>query len=962
MLVLVVVLLATAVVAIAPWAVRRATSQFADRIGLEVERLDTVRLGLGEVELQRVALGPWPRVEIDRVTIDLGLGDLVRGRVGRIALHGMAIRLARSRGTREATAATRTRDSATSTPGPDDVATPLPFVSEARNWIERIARAQVEQVDLPSFALHQETASGTWVIAGAARLERANDGAIATAEGTVTPPDGEDPLRARAAAVFESAGRAAAGLSLASDRRGRAEAALATDLSDDTRPRTRGVVAARGLELDGVVRGLSLQGAVLADADPRGRARVVFTTPFRARWRSLDLARDVVPEGAGHLTVSALDPNRAPLTASARADGSLDLETALKVVVAPVHGDASDARFELDARFSALEGAIEAVEAASAQLRLRAWPIDTAAVDGRVELSLAGPSDALAGTIGVALQADAFTRDDLAARALEAEGVAQIALAPGRAALGLDRCFTLRAGELAVGDARLAPLAASLCESEPRVPVLAWTDGRRGEGAGEGEAGAETKGEAKGKADGETEARVTGERIAIRAALAPSALAGRLPPRGTLQGQSPRLQLAFDRTGPDDWMATLRGDGGSIAIGEDLAARELELRAVVAREAGALRGSGRAEVASVRHRAFVPTLVFIAEGTLRDDAGEAKLRLRDEDKRMVVDGVARHDLAKGRGNLVYELVDLEFEEAGLQPGDLLDALADVSAIGAISAGGTGRWTGEEPPVFTLDVGVDFPVWVTRGFPARGVAGSIRFDSLLPPSTPPDQRLTAEEIVAGLALRDVEFSFAVSSEDDATWFDFDTLRFDVAGGEVVGEGSVPLDLGFEADSSLQLVVRDVQLREVLAQLVVPGLSGHGQLDGIVPVEVEAGNFRLDGGELSARRPGGVIRYLPRTRPAALGQAEGSEAVGTLLDALANFHYDEMRVTTQGGMTGDFVLGVYLAGRNPDLYEGIPFELNVPITFSLGSLLRSMAAIYMSERSLEELSTGGGSWQP
>ncbi|MEZ5826763.1 MAG: YdbH domain-containing protein [Geminicoccaceae bacterium] len=57
---------------------------------------------------------------------------------------------------------------------------------------------------------------------------------------------------------------------------------------------------------------------------------------------------------------------------------------------------------------------------------------------------------------------------------------------------------------------------------------------------------------------------------------------------------------------------------------------------------------------------------------------------------------------------------------------------------------------------------------------------------------------------------------------------------------------------------------------------------------------------------------------------------------LLQALENFHFDRLNLTLHGRVDEQMQVSLHLEGRNPDLYGGHAFELNVNLEGALALL--------------------------
>ena len=80
--------------------------------------------------------------------------------------------------------------------------------------------------------------------------------------------------------------------------------------------------------------------------------------------------------------------------------------------------------------------------------------------------------------------------------------------------------------------------------------------------------------------------------------------------------------------------------------------------------------------------------------------------------------------------------------------------------------------------------------------------------------------------------------------------------------------------------------------------------------------------------------------------------------TLLQALENFRYKDLRLTIDGRTDGEMDVGLHIAGANPDLYDGYPIEFNLNLEGALANVLRQGLAGYQIPERIREQMQGFG----
>ncbi len=210
---------------------------------------------------------------------------------------------------------------------------------------------------------------------------------------------------------------------------------------------------------------------------------------------------------------------------------------------------------------------------------------------------------------------------------------------------------------------------------------------------------------------------------------------------------------------------------------------------------------------------------------------------------------------------------------------------------------------------------------------QGVNAAIELEQVWPPRAKSPQRLSFAKLLAGVPFTDGDFT--VSLPGDATAI-ITLADIKLAGGTVTGRDLiVPLD---NRDQAFAMDVNNVDLGALVAAFPTDGLSAIGKLAGRLPLRLTNSRLFIEKGRLSGRN--GNIRYAPATAPAALAQGGGT----ILLQALADFKFDEVTANLNGDVTKDLAISLSLKGRNPGLYGGYPIEFNLNLDGPLNRLVR------------------------
>ncbi len=151
-----------------------------------------------------------------------------------------------------------------------------------------------------------------------------------------------------------------------------------------------------------------------------------------------------------------------------------------------------------------------------------------------------------------------------------------------------------------------------------------------------------------------------------------------------------------------------------------------------------------------------------------------------------------------------------------------------------------------------------------------------------------------------------------------------------------------DIKTETESTTQdfvLTLSDMDLTSAGNHMKINGLSLYGRTKGTIPVSVKENSISIKNGILKSAGPG-IIRFLPEKIPSFL-QGEDLQLETTRL-ALENYHYDSFEITMNGATEESMKIQISAKGKNPDLFEGRPFALNLNIESPTAPLFENLLA--------------------
>ncbi|MBD9501883.1 YdbH domain-containing protein [Pseudomonas sp. PDM17] len=136
--------------------------------------------------------------------------------------------------------------------------------------------------------------------------------------------------------------------------------------------------------------------------------------------------------------------------------------------------------------------------------------------------------------------------------------------------------------------------------------------------------------------------------------------------------------------------------------------------------------------------------------------------------------------------------------------------------------------------------------------------------------------------------------------------------------------------------LTLKLEGLALEAILAAYPAEGLSGNGIIDGNLPLGLHEGKLVIRNGEVAARQPGVLQFRSPKIQ--SLGQS--NPAMQLVATAIDDFRYDKLSSRVDYDESGKLLLALSLSGRNPELEQGRPINLNVNLEENVPKLLTSL----------------------
>lgn len=223
---------------------------------------------------------------------------------------------------------------------------------------------------------------------------------------------------------------------------------------------------------------------------------------------------------------------------------------------------------------------------------------------------------------------------------------------------------------------------------------------------------------------------------------------------------------------------------------------------------------------------------------------------------------------------------------------------------------------------------------------EALQSTLRIDGLHPVQGRIQLAAQRGELATGTPLTDLNVDLALA----ARVLTVHALTVKLLGGSVHSEAlSLPWP---PSEKAFPLEMRQIDLGQLLALFDTQGLSGSGQVGGVLPLIYRDGGLEIHDGQLNSLGAG-TIKYAP-----VLSIPDNP---GLLV--LRNFHFRQLGMHVRYTSDGAYRTQATLEGNNPDFYNGYPIRLGLNINGVLPGMFRS--ALFSGDFNrhiLEQLQSG------
>jgi hypothetical protein len=347
-------------------------------------------------------------------------------------------------------------------------------------------------------------------------------------------------------------------------------------------------------------------------------------------------------------------------------------------------------------------------------------------------------------------------------------------------------------------------------------------------------------------------------------------------------------------------------------------------------------------LASARSPPLLVPLAVTGAATMVGPQIDFDLHAKTATASAAFDVKGRHNRDSGIGSATIGSAPLVFKAKGLQPRDLMPALGAKGPVvaGTIGIAGSAKWGGGGfVPALTVhlaDIAYEPP-----GARLSRFRGDIRFTGW-PLATASGQIVRGTVEAGGLPSTDATLVFQVTPNAE---LHVQGLQMDLAGGQLTASPFVvnPARLGLDTVIGL----KNIDVAAFFKLLGVDGLQGTGRLGGAFPLKIADGKVVLSEGHVMSSMPG-VLQLRSDALPSQI--ADAGQSVDLVLQALADFHYDNLAADLVARPDGSGTVALKLKGKNPAVLNGRDFDINVSIETNLDRLVQIALASMQAAQDL------------
>lgn len=315
-----------------------------------------------------------------------------------------------------------------------------------------------------------------------------------------------------------------------------------------------------------------------------------------------------------------------------------------------------------------------------------------------------------------------------------------------------------------------------------------------------------------------------------------------------------------------------------------------------------------------------------------------------------------YDLTAQGGQVAVHLPALVFAPNALQPKALFPPLGDLTDV-------SGSLTGDLRVALSPDgldgggtlraEGLGFTL---GGLRVSGIGTTLQLTKLSPLTSAANQELKIATIDSVTTVNDIDVRYRLGgggADETVPRLFVERFAAKLFGGAVSGTDVVADPADGRLDGTL--TVQSLSLEQIMALIGAEGVTGTGALSGTIPVSVDGGRLRVQGGALASDGEG--VLHIPSDQVAQI-IGTGNKDLALVARVLENFRYESLSMRIDKQAEGDGQVRLSMLGHNPAVLDGHPFQFNVNLSSNVDELLVALAQAYgqatgLMNRALENI---------
>ncbi|SDK71352.1 intermembrane phospholipid transport protein YdbH family protein [Microbulbifer yueqingensis] len=291
-----------------------------------------------------------------------------------------------------------------------------------------------------------------------------------------------------------------------------------------------------------------------------------------------------------------------------------------------------------------------------------------------------------------------------------------------------------------------------------------------------------------------------------------------------------------------------------------------------------------------------------------------------------------HDFGKARGSAEISVAKAGFSQ--MKPlSDVISGLPVELVSGTLRGKGTFSWPARNSDRLQAQLR-DVAAIYENTF-AVGITGEAvlqrKGDSWY---TPKPQAFSAKRVDVGVPVENIRFLLSVEQSGDVI---FAGLDAELLGGSVHSD-ALTWNLAGEERRS-QLSFSGLSLRALSDQMEAGNFNASGAIDMTIPLITDEEGVTVKSGKVTARPPGGRLRYYGAFSPEMLA---GNPQLKMLAGALEDYSYRTLSGTLEYPPSGDMQMQLKLVGRSASLDQKRDLVINLNLENNIPAMLQSLQA--------------------